>query len=202
LGKLIFFFSIAVSFQVLAGGCAGPRKLPMIAQERIVERSLEWTPDWVFTPISIQEEIFRFTGEATGEADFALALRHAKAQAVKNITEGIQKMVQKEFNDGIRESGISDALLAEFLTDSLAMIMDNLNIHELEPEKVYYEKVEKTTGRVVEYFFNYYILIEIPRGDYIQARDRALLNIRDKARIENNKKVEDIANELLKKFSQ
>jgi len=200
--RLIFYCSILFLVSILTGGCAGPGKLPVVGQERIVERSLEERPDWIYTPISIQENVFSFSGGVTERADFSLALRQARAEVIKNITQGMQKAVQREFSDALRELSISDAELNEFLTDTLGMIMDIYQMHGIKPKEIYYEKVERPTAEGVEYFYNCYNLIEISEREYAEWRNAALISMRDKARAENNKKIEEIATELLKKLSQ
>jgi len=199
--KLIFCCLILFLVSILTGGCAGPGKLPVIGQERIVERSLEERPDWIYTPISIQEDVFSFSAGVTERADFSLALRQARAEVIKNITEGIQRTVQREFSDATRELSISEAELREFLTDTVGMIMDIYQMHGIKPKEIYYEKVERPTAEGVEYFYNCYNLIEISQGEYVEWRNAALMSMRDKAKAENNKKVEEIATKLLEKLS-
>ena len=200
--RLIFCCSILFLVTILTGGCAGPEKLPIIGQEKIVERSLEWRPDWIFSPISIEEGTFSFSGGVTERADFSLALRHARAEVVKNIIKGIRITVQREFSDAIRELSISDAGLGEFLTDTVAVIMDIYQMHGLKPKEIYYEKVERPTAEGVEYFYNCYNLVEISEREYIEWRNAALRSLQDKAKAENNKRVEEISTQLLNKFSQ
>lgn len=62
--------------------------------------------------------------------------------------------------------------------------------------------MEKTTAKGVDYFYNCYTLIEISERDYIQARNSALQSLKDKAKAENDKKIEEITTKLLKKLSQ
>jgi len=199
--KSILYFLIFLLIQILTSGCAGPRKLVTVGQEIIVERSSESKPDWIFSPITIEEGRLLFSGQVLGQADFSLALRHAKADAAKNITEGVQVKVWKEFSNVLREAGI-EMDIGEFLPDVLGMIMDNLNIHGLEPKEIYYEKVEKTTVEGVDYFYNCYNLIEISEDDYAKARNLALQKIKESGKIENNRKLEELAELLLKKLSQ
>lgn len=200
--RIIFCCSILFLIPILTGGCAGPGKPPIIiGQERIVERSREFRPEWIFTPISIQESVLSFSGGVEGRADFSLALRYAKAEAVKHITEVLQGKVQKEFSDAASGLSISKDELGEVSTDTLGMIMDNLIIPGLKPKEIYYEKVERTTAEGVDYFYNCYTLIEISERDYIQARNSALSSIKDRAKAENNKKVEEITAQILKKLS-
>jgi len=200
--RLIFCYPILLLVPILIGGCASPGKLPGIGQERIVERSLEERPDWIFTPISIQEDVFSFSGGVSEQADFSLGLRHARAEVIKNVTEGIQRTVQREFSDASRELNIGDPELREFLTDTVGMIMDIFEMLGLKPKEIYYEKVERPTAKGVEYFYNCYNLFEFSKSEYVEWRNAALMSMRDKARAENNKKMEEIATELLKKLSQ
>jgi len=201
--RLIFYCLILFLVPILIGGCAGPRKPPVIiGQERIVERSREFRPDWIFTPISIQEGLLSFSGGVEGRADFSLALRQARGEVVKNIIEGIKRTVQREFSDAIRELSISDAELSEFLTETVGKIMDIYQMHGIKPKETYYEKVERSTAEGAEYFYNCYQLVELSQGEYIEWRNSALQRINDKAKAENNKRVEEIATQLLEKLSQ
>jgi len=201
LRNLIIFCSI-LFLVTIYGGCATPRKLPVVGAERIVERSLPARPDWISIPLSIEEPILTFSGGVTGQVEFSLALRQAKAEAVKNITQGMQMKLQSEFNEALSESGLGDAASGEFLTDSLGLVIENFNIHNLKPKEIYYEKIEKTTREGFDYFYNCYNLFEISEQDYVQARNAALNRIREKAKAENNEKVEEIATNLLQRFSQ
>ena len=200
--RLIFCCSILFLVPILTGGCAGPRKPPVIiGQERIVERSREFRPDWIFTPISIQEEILSFSGGVEKRADFSLALRQARAEVIKNIIEGIKRTVHREFSDATRELSISDGELSEFLTETVGVIMEIYQMHGLKPKETYYEKVERPTAEGVEYYYNCYQLVEISEGEYIEWRNSALTRIKEKAKAENNKRVEEIATQILKKLS-
>jgi len=201
--RLIFCCLILFLVPILTGGCAGPGKRPaIIREERIVERSQEFRPEWIFTPISIQEDPLSFSGGVEGRADFSLALRKARGEVVKNIIEGIKRTVRREFSDAIRELSISDAELSEFLTETVGVIMDIYQMHGIKPKETYYEKVERPTAEGVEYFYNCYKLVELSEGEYIEWRDSALKRIKDKAKAENNKRVEEIATQILKKLSQ
>ncbi|MBA7509543.1 hypothetical protein ES705_01500 [subsurface metagenome] len=201
--RLIFCCLILFLVPILTGGCAGPGKRPaIIREERIVERSQEFRPEWIFTPISIQEGMLSFSGGVEGRADFSLALRKARGEVVKNIIEGIKRTVRREFSDAIRELSISDAELSEFLTETVGIIMDIYQMHGIKPKETYYEKVERPTAEGAEYFYNCYKLVEIAKEEYIEWRDGALKRIKDKAKAENNKRVEEIATQILNKLSQ
>jgi len=201
--RIIFCCLILFLVPILIGGCAGPGKSPkIIGQERIVERSREFRPDWIYTPISIQEGILSFSGGVEGRADYSLALRKARGEVIKHIIEAFQGKVQKEFSEAVSGLSISKDELGEVLTDTLGMIMDVYQMHGIKPKETYYEKVERTTAEGVEYFYNCYKLVEISETEYIEWRNAALQSLKDKAKAENNKKIEEITTKLLEKLSQ
>ncbi|MDH5662009.1 MAG: hypothetical protein OEY92_03345 [Elusimicrobiota bacterium] len=201
--RLILCGLILFLLPILTGGCAGPRKPPVIVrEERIVERSREFRPDWILTPISIQEGLLSFSGGVEGRADFSLALRQARGEVIKNIITGIKSKVQREFSDAARELGISDEELSELLTETVGKMMDIYQMHGVKPKETYYEKVERPTDEGVEYFYNCYQLVELTEEEYIEWRAGALQSIRDKAKAENDKKLEDMTTKILKKLSE
>ena len=201
--RLILCGLILFLVPILTGGCAGPRKPPVIVrEERIVERSEEFRPDWIFTPISIQEDMLSFSGGVEGRADFSLAIRQARGEVIKNIIEGIKSKTQTEFSDAAHELGISDDELSELLTETVGKIMDIYQMHGIKPKETYYEKIERPTAEGVEYFYNCYQLVELSEGEYIEWRNSALTSIKDRAKAENDKKREEIATQLLKKISE
>ena len=201
--RLILCGLILFLVPILTGGCAGPRKPPVtIREERIVERSQEFRPDWIFTPISIQEGMLSFSGGVEGRADFSLALRQARGEVIKNIIEGIKSKIQREFSDAAHELGISDDELSELLTETVGKMMDIYQMHGIKPKETYYEKIERPTAEGAEYFYNCYQLVELSEGEYIEWRNGALTSIKDRAKAENDKKREEIATQLLKKLSE
>ncbi|NIM02636.1 hypothetical protein GTN66_00560 [bacterium] len=201
--RLIFCCLVLFLVQILIGGCAGPKKPPVIiGEERIVERSREFRPDWIATPVSIGEEMFSFSGGVDGVADFSLALRRARGEVIKNIIAGIENRVGAEFSDAVRELSISDAELSEFSTETVGVIMEIYQMHGIKPKETYYEKVERPTAEGVEYLYNCYQLVDLSRTEYMEWRDSAVERIRDRAKAENKKRLEEIATQILKKLSE
>lgn len=200
--KVVFSGLTAGAVLMLIAGCAGRPKPPVIGKEQIVEKSAKARPEWILTPAFEKKDILYFSGGVTGRANYSLALRQAKMEAVKNVTEGIQAKVRTEFTEAVRGSNISEADLGEFVSDAIGVITENLNIQGLKPTEIYHEKVERTTATGVEYSYNCYYLLEISEPDYMQARNIALEGLRDRAKAENNAKAEEIATDLLKKLSQ
>ena len=141
-----------------------------------------------------------YSGGVTGKGNYELALRQAKGEAIKNITEGIQVKVRTEFSEATRGTNISEDDLGSFVEDALGMVTENLNIQGIIPKTQYYEKVEKTTATGVKYLWNCYMLLTIKNSDYLQARNLALNGLVDKAKRERDKKAEEAATLLMERL--
>ena len=142
-----------------------------------------------------------FSGGVKGVADYALGLRQAKAEAVKNIVESIKTKARTEFVANTRGSNLDPNDLGRFIEDGVAMVADNLEIGGILPKENYYEKVKETTDYGVKYFYNCFSLLQLPVRDYKEARRRAIDNLAAKAREENNKAAEETAKNLLDRLT-
>ncbi|HLD30356.1 MAG TPA: hypothetical protein VJC03_08430 [bacterium] len=196
--KTIAFFS-ALLMGIILVGCAGT-KAPMVGQQKVVERSAKETPEWVMVPFFEDKEMMYFAGTVKGVADYAVGLRQAKAEAVKNIAESIQSKVRTEFTETTRGANIDPGDLGKFVQDAIAMVTENVNIQGMLPAENYYEKVEEATEYGVKYFYNCHTLYQLPVKDYRLARSRALDGMAQKYKEENNKKAEEAAMSLLEKM--
>jgi len=189
---------------VLLASCATAPKVsePVIGQERVVERSAKERPEWIEMPSFEEGGMLYFSGGVRDRASYSLGLRQAKAEAIKNLAEGIQARVRTEFTEAIQGSNINESDLGEFVQDAVGIITDNLNIQGLVPKENYWEKVEKVTATGVEYKYNCFCLLAISKKDYLQARDIALNGLAEKAKKEQNKKAEAIATQLLERLTK
>lgn len=192
---------VLVSFLVFAFlfSCAGPKQ-PVVGSQRVVEKSAEKRPEWITVPYFEDNEIMYFSGGVRGVADYALGLRQAKAEAVKNIAESIAAKVRTEFTQAARGANLEEGDVGRFVQDGIAMITDNINIQGMLPAETYYEKIEQVTDYGVKYFYDCYALYQLPKKDYELAKKRALEDMAKKYREENNKKAEEAALKLLEKI--
>jgi len=195
--KYVISFLLAVLVFI---GCAGPQKIRVTGEEKIVERSAKKRPEWILKPYYEKGNMLYYSGGVTGKGNYELALRQAKGEAIKNITEGIQVKVRTEFSEATRGTNISEDDLGSFVEDALGMVTENLNIQGIIPKTQYYEKVEKTTATGVKYLWNCYMLLTIEKSDYLQARNLALNGLVDKAKRERDKKAEEAATLLMERL--
>jgi len=180
-------------------GCGGPAVRP-VGTQTVVERSTAKTPEWVLVPYFEDETTMYFSGALKGVGDYAVGLRQAKAEAMKNVAESIQTKAKTEFVQNTRGANLTPEDLGRFVQDGIAMTADNINISGLLPAESYYEKVEEITDTGVRYFYNCSVLFQLPIVDYKQARSRAINGLADQARKENNAAAEKAAMGLLEKL--
>lgn len=191
-GMLLFAFCLSV---IGIYGCASPQ--PKVGEEKVIEKSSEKRPEWITIPYFENKGELYFSGGVTGRGNYALGLRESKAEAMKNVAEGIQATVRTEFSKATKGSNYSESELGDFTTDAIAMITDNIKVQGVAPKENYFEKVEKTTASGVEYKYNCYTLLSMSKEDYKKMRDIALNGLADKAKKENNKKAEEMATSVL-----
>ncbi|MBU3956511.1 hypothetical protein KJ633_08635 [bacterium] len=180
-------------------GCGGPKIRP-VGSQTVVEKSSDKTPEWVLVPFFEDETTMYFSGGLKGVGDYAVGLRQAKAEAMKNVAEAIKTKAKTEFVQNTRGSNMPGEDLGRFVQDGIAMTADNVNVSGLLPAESYYEKVEEVTETGVRYFYNCSVLFQIPTQQYKEARNRALNGIAEQARKENDKAAENAAMGLLEKL--
>lgn len=186
-------------FTLLISGCSLGKSV--IGKEKVVETSgkkSKWvtSEDLSFTE---KDKMF-FRGHVGNVYDLSLGRRQAEADAQKHITEKIAKIVETEFTAYGRGANMSKDDIGKFAADGIAWVSEKVVISGSEPVKQYWEKIEATTEGGVKYLYNIYVLVQLSVDDYNRARDRAINGLAEKARIENNKKAEEAAANLLKRL--
>lgn len=135
--KKFVVLTAAVSVFVIAG-CGGAKVRP-VGSQKVVEKSADKTPEWVIVPFFEDETTMYFSGALKGVGDYAVGLRQAKAEAMKNVAEAIETKAKTEFVQNTRGSNLPGEDLGRFVQDGIAMTADNINISGLLPAESYYE---------------------------------------------------------------
>jgi hypothetical protein len=65
----------------------------------------EWTTEDTFME---KDDIFFYTGGVIGRADYALTLRLAKSEAIKNLLESVEIKARVEFNNALHGQNRND----------------------------------------------------------------------------------------------
>ena len=196
--KKMIVSAVMVSVFAIAG-CGGPKVRP-VGSQTVIEKSSAKTPEWVVSPFFEDETTMYFSGTLRGVGDYAVGLRQAKAEAMKNVAEAIETKAKTEFVQNTRGSNLPGEDLGRFVQDGIAMTADNVNISGLLPAESYYEKVEEVTETGVRYFYNCSVLFQLPVQQYKEARNRAINGLASKAREMKDKAAEEAAMGLLDKL--
>lgn len=181
----------------IAIGCAGPRVSRNPGATKLVERIPDRRPDWVDWRESSKEEKDRlvFIGAVRDRADYSLAVREAGIEATKLATE----LLARELNTSLRSS-----IVGQNMGDDLGRAIQDLFIQEsrsvsltgLVQRERYAEKWAEGTVSGQRTVYLAWALMELPRADYLLAKQVLLDRAAGRARASRNAKAE----EVLEKF--
>lgn len=193
-------WSVATIALITILGCSATTEMGKI---KVVEES-GGREGWVKSDKDYfeKDERMYFRSLITDRQDLAYAKREAKGEAVKNITEKISIKVRTEFESAVRGTNVDPEGLSRFTADAVAWVSENLYIQGISPTKSYWQRVEKRTPEGYKYFYNVYVLCEIPIVDYEKARNMAIRKLLQKYRDEGNKQAEEAAEEVKQRLLQ
>ena len=165
---------------------------PIVVEKTGHDNRPAWTSE---RPFFEDGNGFHFTGGFMGGVDYALTLRLAKSEAIKNLLESIEIRAQAEFSNAIQGQNINDGDLGRYVTDAVAWTIDNLKISGIRPSNSYYEQVFDPVSRSFKY--NAWIQLEIPKTDYLKAKTDSARKLLDKTIQEKNESAREKTTELL-----
>lgn len=196
----IYFFAAIICYSFFAS-CA--TRGPVVGKERIIQTSGK-KGDWVSSEVSFfeKDKMLFFRGQVSKVNDLTMGLRQAEAEAKKRMVGKIAELVQAEFTTYAIGANMSEYDRGNFVADGIAWVSEKVQITGSVPFKSYWEKVEITKDYGIEYAYNVYTLLQIPKKDYNKARNRAINGLFEKAKEVKNKKAEEAALELKKKLEK
>lgn len=194
------------SFLFTTMGCGGGNKVvkqnqAMAEQSRpiVIEKSgTTQRPEWT-NQVTFQENAqgFQFTGGIMGGSDYAMTLRLAKSEAIKNLLESVEIKVRSEFSSVIHGNYGNDDL-GRYVTDAVAWTVGNLRVNGIKQKDIYYEQTFDPGTHRNRY--NAWVKLEIARADYIMAKTKAAQRLLNKAIRENDEEAKEKAQEMLEKL--
>lgn len=206
--QLLSLIGLAYCLSLLLVGCGGSKALkqkealietqkPVVVQRIGEDKRPKWTAE---KPYYEDEEGFHFTGGFMGGADYALTLRLAKSEAMKNLLESIQVKARGEFSSAIHGQNRSESDLGRYVTDAVGWTIDSLRIGGIKQDRIYYEQVYDPMSNAFK--FNSWVQVGIPRADYVKAKTDAAQRLLDKAIRERDEGAKKKAMELLDTLRQ
>jgi len=206
--QIVSVIALAYCLGLLLIGCSGSKvakqKEAFIeAQKPVVVQKMgqEKRPDWTSEKPYFEDDVgFHFTAGFMGGADYALTLRLAKSEAMKNLLESIQVKARGEFSSAIHGQNRTDRDLGRYVTDTVAWTVENLRIEGITQDRIYYEQIFDPVSQSFKY--NSWVQVGISRADYVKAKLDAAQRLVDKTIRDNDQEAKTKAMELLEKLRE
>jgi len=204
--KIKFFSCVTVPFLALIFGCGGNKVVkqnqamadlnkPVVYEKTGTTQRPAWTNQTTFYEDDVG---FHFSGGVMGGSDYALTLRLAKSEAIKNLLESIEIKTRSEFSSVRHGNYGKDEDIGRYMTDAVAWTVENLRVSGIKQQNIYYEQtVEPGTHRVR---YNAWVNLDISKADYIKAKIGAAEKLLNKAIRERDEEAKQKALELLERL--
>ncbi len=190
---------------LLAYGCGGNKVVkqnqamaelnkPVVLEKTGATQRPEWTNQTTFYE---DESGIHFTGGVLGGSDYALTLRLAKSEAIKNLLESIEIKARSEFSS-VMHGNYGNDDIGRYVTDAVAWTVDNLRVGGIKQRNIYYEQAFDPGTHRIRY--KAWVNLEISKADYIKAKTRAAEKLLNKAIREKDEEAKEKALELLEQL--
>jgi hypothetical protein len=190
---------------LIISGCGGSKVVkqtqamaelsrPVVIEKTGTTQRPEWTNRTTFYD---DGQVFRFTGGVMGGSDYALTLRLAKSEAIKNLLESVEIKARSEFSS-VMHGNYGNDDIGRYVTDAVAWTVDNLRIGGIKQRDIYYEQTFDPDTHRNRY--NAWVSLEISKADYIKAKTTAVERLLKKAISEQDAEAKEKALELLERL--
>lgn len=201
-----FVIWYVVPLLVVIMGCGGSK---VIKQNQAMAESykpvvLEKTsttqrPVWTNQSTFYEDDVgFHFSGGVMGGSDYALTIRLAKSEAIKNLLESIEIKARSEFSSVMQGNYGKEEDIGRYVTDAVAWTVENLRVSGIKQQDIYYEQTFDPGTHRVRY--NAWVNLNINRADYIKAKTGAAEKLLNKAIRERDEEAKQKALELLERL--
>lgn len=203
--RILIACCLMVSFVMVFVGCGGGKVVrqnqvmaelnrPVVVEKSGATQRPEWANQTTFYEDS---QGFHFTGGVMGGSDYALTLRLAKSEAMKNLLESVEVKARSEFSSVMHGNYGRDDI-GRYVTDAVAWTVDTLRVGGIKQRTIYYEQAFDPSTHRVRY--NAWVNLEISRADYIKAKTSAAERLLKKAIQSQDEEAKERALELLERL--
>jgi len=169
---------------------------PVVTEKTGATQRPEWTNQTTFYE---DARGLHFTGGIMGGSDYALTLRLAKSEAIKNLLESVEIKARSEFSSVMHGNYGSDDI-GRYVTDAVAWTVDNLRVGGIKQRDIFYEQTFDPGSHRVRY--NAWVNLEVSRADYIKAKTSAAERLLKKAVREQDAEAKEKALEILERLRE
>ncbi len=198
---------LIVPFLIVAYGCGGSKVVkqnqamaelsrPVVIEKTGATQRPEWTNQTTFYE---DAQGLHFTGGVMGGSDYALTLRLAKSEAIKNLLESVEIKARSEFSS-VMHGNYGNDDIGRYVTDAVAWTVDNLRVGGIKQRNIFYEQTFDPGSHRVRY--NAWVNLEVSRADYIKAKTIAAERLLKKAVREQDAEAKEKALEILERLRE
>jgi len=150
------------------------------------DREPKWTKDGEFEVIrEKRNKVIYVIAEVTDQKDKRAGERLAEAELRRKIAEGIETLVQSQFQDAM--SGTSDTYREAF-ESYLVVVAENVSVVGLIVTDTYWEKIQRIKSvEEVEYYYRVIKRGKMPYENYVTARDQAWQDVLNRVTTEQER---------------
>ena len=196
---------LIVPFLIAASGCGAGKAVKQNQEMADLNKLvvMEKTggpqrPEWTNKTNFYEDESgIHFTGGVMGGSDYALTLRLAKSEAIKNLLESIEIKARAEFSS-VMHGNYGNDDIGRYVTDAAAWTVGNLRVGGIKQRNIYYEQAFDPGTHRVRY--NAWVDLEINKADYNKAKTGAAEKLLNKAIREKDEEAKEKALELLEQL--
>ena len=153
-------------------------------------------PQWTHKTVFEESGKIYFTGGFIQGSDYAVTIRCANAEALKNAVQAISLYIRAEFSQYVQGSNAADgAGIERYVEDGIATFSENIHVQGIRQVQVYYEELYSTAWMRSAY--NVFVKLEMSKADFLKAKSDVLQKLRDRFNNEGEKVAEQKAQKLL-----
>jgi hypothetical protein len=209
-GKGMLFIGIILFISLVFNGCGASRAVKMYQAEMKETYELQKPvlirtsdddkrPKWTHNTVFEKAGKVYFTGGFVNGTDYAVTIRCANAEALKNLVQAISLYIRAEFSEYVQGSNSTYGQgIERFVEDGIATFAENVHVQGIKQVELYYE--EMFSPALMQPSYNVYVKLEMSKADYLKAKADILRNLRDrfqsKGEIEAKEKAENLLQEL------
>ncbi|MBN8704823.1 MAG: hypothetical protein J0L62_03045 [Bacteroidetes bacterium] len=199
------FFAMSAALIVLQS-CSTPQEVqkpaeaprPIVGKLTPVDFSSQTKPDWLAVTPEMDDKYAYAIGIMTDVSDLGFGIQQSKMDAKTNFVSSMQSQFQAKLGQ-MTEGSNKKGDVARYSKIAFTQF-SKLNAGGIEHKETYWVKNEKIiSSNSVEYTFDIYVKMRMPKSDYESAFKKGVNDVVDQLRSEKESK---LANELDQAFQE
>ena len=152
-------------------------------------------PEWTKKTSFEKDGNIHFSGGFMNGSDYSVSVRCANAEALKIAVQSISQYIRSEFSEYAQGPNTGSDGVERYVEDGIATLVENLHLQGVKQKEIYYEKT--FSAQIMQPTYNVFVMLEIPKADYLKTKSDVLQKLRNKFSKENESEAKEKAEKLL-----